>query len=235
MSELKELKFFATHPHTCSYLPDQEATTLFLDPSKELSTALYSQLTDFGFRRSGQHLYRPHCRYCQACIPARIPVTRFQRKRRFQRIWNRNKDLVVEVVNPYSEDEIYHLYEKYIFLRHQDGDMFPPSKEQFESFLVGGWDFAQFYLFWEQSRLIAVAVTDQLDNGLSAIYTFYDPEYSQRSLGTFAVLWQVEACQLLGLDYVYLGYWIKSCQKMQYKGEYRPLEVFVNNKWIELQ
>ena len=232
MTSLSELRFFATPSHDCSYIEDQQATTIFADPAANIDTALYSALSSIGFRRSGNHIYRPRCQNCKAWISVRIPVRAFHMNRRQRRIWRRNQDLLVSQRPPSLTTEYYDLYERYIADRHADGDMYPPGVEQFRSFLVDGRGEAAFYEFREADRLVAVAVADELEDGLSAIYTFFDPEDSKRSLGVHAVLTLVEVAAQRGLDNLYLGYWIKQCAKMNYKTDYRPLELFVNNRWV---
>lgn len=234
MTNLAHLKFYATQPHACSYLPEQRATTLFLDPQLPIDINTYSQLSELGFRRSGDHLYRPHCQTCTACIASRIAVDAFEPSSQQKRIIKRNADLQVMARAPALTDEIYQLYARYIEARHQDGDMYPPSREQFSSFLVRNWPFSQFYEFRLEGRLLAVAVTDHMLNGLSAVYTFYDPAQTRRSLGRYAILWQIGEARRLELEALYLGYWIKECRKMSYKTEYRPLEMLVNQRWVRL-
>ena len=233
-SSLRDLKVYTTYPHSCSYLPEQEATTLFVDPRTPMSSSLYSQLSLLGFRRSGSHLYRPNCSNCSACIPARVPVSRFEAKRNQRRAWRRNQDIEVRELDDISGDAPFELYRRYIEDRHHDGDMYPPSRDQYQSFLSAEWGVTRFYGMFLDGRLVGVAVADLIDDGLSAIYTFYDPDLQDRSLGTFAVLWQIAATREMDLDYVYLGYWIKQCQKMAYKIQYRPLELYVNGSWVEL-
>lgn len=234
MTELAHLKFYATQEHPCSYLPTEQATTLFLDPSQPMDVGVYAKLSDVGFRRSGDHLYRPHCQNCSACIPARLPATIFSPNRQQKRIIKRNIDLDVSVVRPSFTEEYYALYSRYIEQRHADGDMHPPNREQFSTFLVRDLSFSRFYEFRLQGQLLAVAVTDMLPSGLSAVYTFYDPEHEHRSLGRYAILWQIAETASLGLHYLYLGYWIKNCRKMSYKTQYRPIELFVNQRWTVL-
>ena len=233
-SSLRDLKVYTTYPHSCSYLSDQEATTLFVDPRTPMSSTLYSQLSELGFRRSGSHLYRPNCDTCKACIPARIPVQHFRPRRAQKRAWRQNQDVLVERVDDITNDRYFQLYRRYIEARHSDGDMYPPSREQYKSFLSAEWGVTHFYQMSLEGRLICVAVADLLDEALSAIYTFFEPELESRSLGTFAVLWQIEEAQRLGMHYLYLGYWIKQCQKMAYKIQYRPLELHINGQWVEL-
>lgn len=234
MTELARLKFYATQPHACSYLPNEQATTLFLDPSQPMNGQIYAELSELGFRRSGDHLYRPHCQLCKACVPARIPVARFRPCRKQNRVLKRNLDIKVSRCDPGFTEERYQLYARYISERHADGDMFPPSRGQFSTFLVSNLPYAFFYEMRVEDRLIGIAVTDVLPNGMSAVYTFYDPSEEKRSLGVFGILWQIAESRRLGLDAVYLGYWIKGCRKMSYKTEYRPIELFVNQRWVAL-
>ena len=150
------------------------------------------------------------------------------------RTWKRNLDLQVKKVAPCFTEEYYDLYARYISSRHSDGDMYPPETEQFKSFLVECREETGFYEFRSADKLMCIAVADELEDGLSAIYTFFDPGENQRSLGVQAVLWLIEEAKRLQLSYVFLGYWIKQCQKMNYKLEYRPIELFINTHWIPL-
>tara|TARA_B100000446_G_scaffold49886_2_gene46050 strand:- start:5738 stop:6442 length:705 start_codon:yes stop_codon:yes gene_type:complete len=233
MTDLANIRLFATHPHGCSYLEEKEATTVFVDPKQEIDATLYGVLSDQGFRRSGAHLYRPHCNNCKACVPARVPAHLFKPNRNQRKCWNRNKDIIVNSTR-HRTDEQYALYERYINQRHADGDMYPPSREQFDSFLTSEWGVTEYLEFRTSSKLIAVAVCDRLHNGYSAVYTYFDPEEHKRSLGVYAVLWQLELVKQLGLNNLYLGYWIKECQKMNYKTDYRPLELLTENRWIRI-
>lgn len=251
MSVLSKIKVFTTQPHACSYLEDEQATTLFIDPEIKIDEIAYLDLTEVGFRRSGEHFYRPHCQSCNDCIPARLPVSLFQPTRRQKRNWNRNSDLEVAIraaratastdntqqpaIDSIDSDEHYALYAKYISLRHQDGDMYPPSFEQFEQFLLKDTRFSRFIEFRLDERLIAVHVCDILPNGYSAIYTFFDPDQSQRGLGNYAVLWLIEQAKRQTKQHIYLGYWIRNCRKMNYKIDYRPIELRLNNRWQTLK
>jgi arginine-tRNA-protein transferase len=167
-------------------------------------------------------------------VPARIPVAQFVPDRNQKRILKRNADLTVTAANPRFSEEYFDLYQRYIEQRHADGDMFPPSRDQFSTFLVRELPFSRFYEFRLDGRLLAVAVTDLLPNGLSAVYTFYEPDEERRSLGRFAILWQISEARRLELEAVYLGYWIKNCKKMNYKTQYRPIELLINQRWVTL-
>lgn len=235
MSSLRTLVFFATPAHACSYLPDREATTMFVDPRAEVDKRLYSQLTALGFRRSGSHYYRPHCDHCNACIPVRLDCREFRPDRSQRRVWNKNRDLTYRLVPAVFTERYYDLYARYIGERHADGDMFPPSREQFSSFLVEGATETWFLEMNLGDQLLGLAVIDGLNDGLSAIYTMFDPEQEHRSLGTLAVLWQIDEARRRDLDWVYLGYWISQCRKMNYKTRFRPLEAFQDGHWTAFQ
>jgi len=194
------------------------------------------QLTDIGFRRSGQHIYRPWCEGCGECKSVRVPIRDFKPSKSQKRVLSRNKDLQVTFEPPSNTDENYALYERYINERHSDGDMYPASMAQFEDFLCHSPPSSktQFVCFRLEQKLLAVAVIDILPKGVSAIYTFFDPDYEVRSLGRLAVLWQILWGQSKAMDFVYLGYWVKDCQKMAYKAQYQPLQVFEGIDWQPL-
>jgi len=230
------LVFYPTPEHSCSYLDNRQAKSIFLSPDQPLDESTYVQLTDMGFRRSGEHIYRPWCNDCSECKSVRIPLASFYASKSQKRVLNRNKDLQINLELPSCSDEIYDLYSNYINQRHSDGDMYPPSLKQFESFLCKSHSSinTRFVCFRLEGKLLAVAVIDLQPKGVSAIYTFFDPAYEIRSLGRLAVLWQIRWAQSQALDFVYLGYWIKDCQKMAYKAEYRPLQVFEDLIWQPL-
>jgi arginine-tRNA-protein transferase len=229
--DIGKIRLLLTEPHDCSYLDNQQATTAFVDPETEIDAQLYGRMSAMGFRRSGLYLYSPLCSACNACVPARIPVMDFRPSRSQKRCLKRNGDIVVKQVKHISFDQHYPIYDRYICARHHQGDMFPPSREQFEQFLGNAWDCTRFLEFRIGKQLIGCAVVDHLPAALSAIYTYFDPEYAERSLGTLAVLLQIQLAQQLELEYLYLGYWIADCQKMNYKTHYRPLQLLWENTW----
>lgn len=234
MSNLRTLVFFATPPHDCSYLPNREATTMFVDPRADIDKKLYSQLTTLGFRRSGSHYYRPHCDQCNACIPVRLKADGFKPDRSQRRVLRRNNDLHCQLVPACFSERYYQLYARYIEQRHNEGDMYPPSRDQFTSFLVDGSTDSWFLEICLGEELVGLAALDLLDDGLSAIYTVFDPEMEQRSLGTYAILWQIQEAVRRGLPHLYLGYWIKQCRKMNYKTRFRPVEALHDGHWRQL-
>ena len=229
--ETHRLGFYITPAHACSYLEGQQANTLFADPDYPMTRNLYTRLAGRGFRRSGDYLYQPHCVNCKACIPVRIPVREFIRKRTHTRTWKRNQDLTIRELPAIFSQEHQDLYSRYIATRHKDGGMDNPQAGNYLSFLTSNWMDTVFYEMRLENRLLAVAVVDRLEDALSAVYTFYEPEEKQRSLGTFSILYEVSEAARLSLDWLYLGYWIKDCAKMNYKNVYQPLEYFRNNAW----
>lgn len=234
MSDLSDIRFFSTQAHECGYIGGEQATTVFVDPELAIEQKLYSQLSSMGFRRSGKHLYRPHCGTCHACIPTRLAVANFKPNRQQKRCLKRNHDLKITFSTELSLERHYPLYERYISLRHYDGDMYPPTTEQFESFLNSDWGGAQCLEITLKNKLVGVAVTDQLGDALSAVYTFFDPDYDKRSLGVYSLLMQIKAAQSRGLKHLYLGYWIENCQKMRYKTDYRPIQLLQSGQWREM-
>lgn len=228
---ISSIRLFRTSPHPCSYKEDQRAATVFVDPDLAIDKSLNSKLSDLGYRRSGAHLYRPDCDFCSACISCRVPVDFYQFKRSQKKIWNNNQDLHVIEKNDLTCNESFALYERYIKIRHGDGDMYPATPEQFEAFIKTKTVDTRFYLFYQDSKLLAVSVTDVLEHGLSAVYTFFDPDEAKRSLGIHAILHQIQKAKEFKLPYVFLGYWIKSCQKMTYKSNFRPLEMLIDGNW----
>jgi len=235
-SELKTLKLYLTERHPCSYLPDRTATTAFVDPTIAIDSSVYSNLSRLGFRRSGRYYYTPRCELCSACIPARIPVKKFSPGRSQRRCISHNEHLELIPVNleALNQSEHFNLYSRYIHARHRDGDMYPPTPEQFRDFIGTGRDSTECLELRDRGELVACAVTDRLDDGLSAIYTYFSPAQTRRGIGTLAILRQIQLARQLGLDYLYLGYWISGCRKMSYKTQYRPIELYSHGRWTEI-
>jgi len=232
MTNLQTLAFYATPEHDCSYLDGHKATTMFVDPKAHVSLELYSELSRFGFRRSGHHYYRPHCNACQACIPIRIPTQLFKPSRSQKRVISKNRHISAQWIPADFHEDHYLLYEKYIMTRHADGDMYPPSRDQYRSFLLDGHSSTRFVEFSVDSKVLGISVIDRLIDGFSAIYTFFDPEYDALSLGTYSILWQIAAAKEEGLPFIYLGYYIRRCKKMNYKTAFKPFEARIDERWL---
>lgn len=228
---LHSLQLFLTSEYGCSYLTGQIARNLVVDPLA-IDNTVYARLAELGFRRSGGHIYRPHCHACRACLSLRIPVQRFRPNRSQRRTWSRNQDLQSRWLPVRFEAEHYHLFERYIKSRHRNGGMDNTTAESYLSFIHAPWSETFLCELRLQTKLVAVAVVDRLDNGLSAVYTFFDPDETARSLGTYAILWQIAEAERLGLSWLYLGYWVENCGKMNYKARFQPHEVFFEGRWM---
>jgi arginyl-tRNA--protein-N-Asp/Glu arginylyltransferase len=233
---IDDLRLFHTGEHPCGYWPDRVARDLVLDPRDPRLPQLYPLALDWGFRRSGDIVYRPSCSGCQACVAVRIPVADFAPNRSQRRCLDRNADLDARVLPATRSDEHFRLYQRYLSARHPNGGMDGHGETEFDQFLVSTWAESRFIEIREhrdhdQGPLLAVAVTDLVDDGLSAVYTFYDPDATDRGLGTFAILQQIAWARREGRRHLYLGYWIDGHDKMAYKRRYRPLEAFDGQRW----
>lgn len=228
---LTTLSLYKTADQPCSYINSQQSNLLFADPYIDMTLPIYNRLALLGFRRSGTHIYKPACKSCTACIPTRIPAHEFTPNRSQRRTIAKNADLQVFVAEPIFNAEHFDLYRRYMNARHPGGGMQTTDPEQYMNFLACAWSDTLFYEFRLKKELVCIAIVDRLDTGLSAMYTFYEPNLAQRSLGTFAILWEIQKTCRLGLPWLYLGYWIKECSKMSYKGQFQPLQTFVQGRW----
>jgi arginyl-tRNA--protein-N-Asp/Glu arginylyltransferase len=231
---LATLQFYATAPYPCSYLTDRAARSQVATPSHLIDARVYSELVRLGFRRSGAFTYRPYCDHCHACVPVRVPVKEF-RPTRSQRRAMKDRDKMTVVRRDLAYDAAhYALYLRYQRTRHPGGGMDQDSREQYQHFLLHSNVDTDLYEFREEGQLRIVSLVDRLADGLSSVYTFFDPEPPTASYGTYSILWQIELCRTLGLDYLYLGYWIQESPKMAYKATFRPIEGLVNGQWGRL-
>jgi len=229
------LKFFQdASPHTCSYLEDQLAQNIYPDPQVRMTNQLYSQLIQHGFRRSGDMSYRPYCPNCQRCVPVRINVNEFKANRSQRRCLQRNQHLTITSKPAEFSEEHFQLYCQYLATRHLGGGMDDPTEDNYRNFLFSHWSETSFIEFRDQDKLVAVAVTDHVYNGLSAFYTFFDPNFAKQSLGTYAILQQLNLAKSQNLSWLYLGYWIEECQKMRYKQSFSALEGYIEQQWQRL-
>jgi len=225
------VRLFKTVEHPCGYYPDRIAQNWVIDPVAPELGKVYGAALAQGFRRAGAHVYRPTCPSCQACTPTRLAVAAFQPSRSQKRCLRTNGDLSVSVEAAAYSDEAFTLYQRYLGARHRGGGMDRTDPEDFSRFLYAPWSRTQFLMIRDEARLLACAVTDVAASGLSAVYTYFDPELPRRSLGTFAILSQIEWARRSGLPYLYLGYWIEGHAKMDYKRHYQPLELLRDGRW----
>ncbi len=222
-------QLFLTAAMPCPYLPDRMERKLFTHLSGRRASMLHQLLSDNGFRRSQNLIYRPACEGCSACQSVRIVTQQFETSKRFRRVLRANADIGIAVQPTHATLEQYELFKRYLDARHEGGGMTQMSYQDYE-YMVEDTPVQSVLVEYRlrelpDQPLVAVALTDVMPDGLSMVYSFYDPDLAHRSLGTFLILDHIAQVRSASLDYVYLGYWVPSSPKMAYKGDYRPLEV----------
>jgi arginyl-tRNA--protein-N-Asp/Glu arginylyltransferase len=236
-------QFYLTAPSACPYLPDRQERKVFTHLIGRRAVALNDQLTQSGFRRSQTIAYRPACEHCRACISVRVKVNDFQISRSHRRILDRNKGLEGTIVRNEPTAEQYSLFRAYLDARHSDGGMADMTVIDYSMMIEDSHVESRLVEYREKDPdrrhgdgpLVAVCLTDLLSDGLSMVYSFYKPEYQNRSLGTYMILDHIQRARRLGLPHVYLGYWVKGSRKMAYKARFLPQERLGMNGWELVQ
>lgn len=228
-------RFYYSAPAPCPYMAGRTERRIFADISGPQAAFSYEMLSEAGFRRSLGFAYRPACPSCNACVPVRIPVREFVLSRHWRRNLARNQDLHASWCPPKATTEQFELFRRYQNGRHAGGDMAAMDREEFRGMIeIGAVDAGVVEFRDDEDRLVAASLVDRMSRGLSAVYTFFDPEQPGRSLGSHAILWMIGEALSCGLDHVYLGYWIAESRKMSYKTRFRPLEALTADGWTPL-
>ena len=231
---MTSIPLYLTSEQECSYLDNRASQSAMVDVNFGMTRSIYSQLIERGFRRSGNLVYAPHCQQCSACIACRIKPAQFKPSRSQKRCIEKNQDTEV-IIKPCDYDAKHRdLYNRYLSYRHSETATLSATNEYLE-FFGSSWCDTRLIEFYIEKHLAAVAVVDLFNDALSAVYTFYDPDFQHYSLGTYAVLWQIAKARELGMEHVYLGYWVENSQKMDYKKNFKPLEVYMNQQWQAFQ
>ena len=229
----EKIQFYTTTKYNCSYIDKMDAQSLVVTPYKSINQSIFQDLIEKGFRRSGQYIYKPNCKSCTACIPIRLPVQKFLFSKTQKRIYKKHGYFKVREAPLSFKQKHFDLYLKYQNKRHSFINNDQNNLDDYNDFLIKSNVKSKFIEFWDGDLLKIVSIVDIVSDGISAVYTFYDPDDEKVSYGTYSIIWLINWCKAQQLKYLYLGYWIGECDKMKYKTNFKPYELYIKGYWQE--
>mgnify|MGYP000246114392 FL=1 len=229
----EKIQFYTTTKYNCSYIDKMDAQSLVVTPYKSINQSIFQDLIEKGFRRSGQYIYKPNCKSCTACIPIRLPVQKFLFSKTQKRIYKKHGYFKVREAPLAFKQKHFDLYLKYQNKRHSFINNDQNNLDDYNDFLIKSNVKSKFIEFWDGDLLKIVSIVDIVSDGISAVYTFYDPDDEKVSYGTYSIIWLINWCKAQQLKYLYLGYWIGECDKMKYKTNFKPYELYIKGYWQE--
>ena len=230
---LKEIQFYITKEYSCGYINSQKAQSIVATPYKNINSKNFKNLISQGFRRSGQYVYKPSCKNCSACIPIRLLASNFKASRSQKRVKKYLDKLSIKLLPLTFDEEHYNLYVDYQNKRHRNDNKSEDDIADYNDFLITSNVNSKLVEFRLNNQLKMVTIIDIIDDGISAVYSFYDCSDQKLSLGTTSIIWLLEFCKKENLSFLYLGYWIHESQKMKYKINFKPYELMINGVWQE--
>ena len=229
----EKIQFYKTTEYNCSYIDKMDAQSLVVTPYKSIDQNIFQDLIEKGFRRSGQYIYKPSCKSCTACIPIRLSVQKFLSSRSQKRIFKKHQHFDVREVSLTFKQKHFDLYSKYQNKRHSSINNDQNKIDDYNDFLIKSNVNSKLVEFWDGDLLKIVSIIDMMDDGISAVYTFFDPDDEKVSYGTYSIIWLINWCKTQQFKYIYLGYWIGECNKMKYKTNFKPYELYIKGYWQE--
>ncbi len=230
---LKKIQFYSTSSYSCGYIKNREAQSIVATPYNRINNEIYSDLIKKGFRRSGQYVYKPNCNECSACTPIRICAERFSISKNQKRAFRKTSPLSFKILPLEFKQDHYNLYVDYQNNRHRPQEGSESDEDDYNDFLIKSNVSSKIIEFRSEEKLKVVTIVDFIDDGISAVYTFFDTKDKRKSFGTYSIIWLIEHCKKEKLKYLYLGYWIDECAKMEYKTNFVPYELLINDSWQE--
>ena len=229
----EKIQFYTTTTYTCSYIDKMDAQSLVATPYKFINQNIFQDLIGKGFRRSGQYIYKPNCKSCTACIPIRLVAKKFTSSKSQKRIYRKHNHLEVRETPLIFKKEHFDLYLKYQNKRHSFIKNDRDQLSDYNEFLIKSNVKSKIFEFWNGDLLKIISIVDYMSDGISAVYTFFDPDDVKVSYGTYSIIWLINWCKTQQLKYIYLGYWIGDCNKMKYKTNFKPYELYIKGYWQE--